>query len=757
MTLSQPPSEVDILRHENSLLRTLIESTREPAIFVTDPDQDFRFVLVNEAVCRHFGVPREQVLQWSPADIDPTARGGYLHELQAYLERHTTKTFESEHHLPDGRRVPVEVIVNHFDYNGKNLVVGYFRDISERKLEEQHRRDLQAKQQRIEIEQQYTEVFNSLIDDFYLLDITSDRRLRFADINRVAAQRFGLPAEQIVGRFLDTMIPADKVQSCHEQKLKCVMTRRPYHYEEHIVINGVAIVFDTTIVPIINDKGEVYRIAGLSRDITDRKRQEEEKLLREQEFRALVEHSRDVVIRYDTKGRRTYVNSAFLKASRVASIDEVLNKTPLEWSIIKHNNVNLYNKIQEVVKTRQSNELDLIWSDEGIEYCYECHLIPEFNPHDQVASVLCIGRDYSRRWHAELALQKREEEFRTLVENSPDIICRHELDGRRIYINPKAIKMSGDLAKVIMNSSPLEYPGGEEGQIYQSKIQEVINSGTNVEFELNWNSCKGSCCSLINLVPERSNDGRIISVLAIGRDITLLKRFRQDLEESRTQLRELVAHRERTREAERKHIAREVHDELGQQLTALNMEIQSMRVRYDKCSPPLQTQLNRIHAQLHHTISYARNLVSRLRPSALDMGFIAALEWLVDDFRQRNPKCECRLTLNCADVCLSEDAATAVFRIVQESLTNIIKHAHATQVHILLHELGTHLLLGIRDNGRGFDTKRQGKESFGLVGIKERAIMLGGELTLFSAPGKGTYIELHMPISAHNMPVIAQG
>lgn len=741
-----PNINADTLLQENSLLRALIESTRDPAIFVTDPDQGYRFILVNEAVCRHFGVSRETVLTWSPADIDPHYDPNQLLQLENYLALHKTHTFESEHALPDGRHVPVEIIVNYFEHNGKSLIVGYFRDISERRQEERRRRAEHVLQQRFRIEQQYKQVFDNLTDDFYLLDITPERRLLIVDINKISAQRLGLPAEQIVGRYLDTFLPPEKVASCYSQKLICTDTGQPYHYEENVLLNGTACIFDTTIVPIFNDQGEVYRIAGISRDITEKKRQEMEKLLREQEFRALVEHSRDVVIRYDTECRRTYANPAYLKIAHASQMEEVLHKTPLEGSVIEHNDQALYDKIKNVVNSGTAQELDIIWTDGGMEYCYEAHLIPEFDSLQHVCSVLCIGRDYSQRRHAEQALQKREQEFRTLVENSPDTICRHELNGRRIYINPKIIKMSGGLSRVIINSSPLEYPGGEEGLMYHNKIKEVICSGENLEFELNWMSSKGPACSLINLVPERGSDGRINSVLAIGRDITLLKRFRQDLEHSRSQLRELVAHRERTREGERKHIAREVHDELGQQLTALSMEIQSMSVRYGKSDEAFTQQLGRIRKQLQHTISFTRNLVSRLRPGALDMGFIAALEWLVEDFKQRNRSCECRLTLNCADVNLPEDIATAVFRIVQESLTNIIRHANASQVHILLHELDSHLLLGIRDNGCGFDSKRQHSESFGLMGIKERAIMIRGELYLFSAPSKGTYIELHIPL-----------
>ncbi|MDW6001956.1 PAS domain-containing sensor histidine kinase [Vibrio mangrovi] len=735
--------DIESLHQENSLLRTLIEHTYDPAIFVLDPEQNFRFILVNDAVCRHFGISREQIYKLSPADIDPHFGINELGEQLTTLKQIKTLTFETEHHLPSGQTVPVEIMSNYFEFKGKALIIGYFRDISLRKEEEKRRTQEQAQRQQLILERQYQKVFDKLAYEIYLLEVLPDNTLKVLDINESAMARMG----NVIGSILDEVLPEQNKDDYLRQKEYCLKTGLSDHYEGYFCYIEKRH-FDITMTPIKDESGHINRIILVKRDVTEKKRREAENLLREQEIRALVEHSRDVIVRYDTQFRRIYANPAYLKLAGASSLEEVKGKTPLEDMRMNVDAHNLYQMVMETIRSKQSRDVDLSWSDSEEEYYYEIHLIPEFNSQNEVTSILCVGRDYSRRRKAELALQKREEEFRSLVENSPDTISRHTLDGRRIYMNPRSARMAGTMSEIILNTTPLKYPGGEEGKFYYDKIQEVIRTGENSEFELNWTSKKGNArCYLLSLAPERNIHGEIVSVLAIGRDITLLKQFRQELEQSRTQLRELVAHRELTRESERKHIAREVHDELGQRLTALKMEVQTLEVRYSPCAPELQKQLNRIQTHLRETISFARNLVSRLRPSALDMGFIAALEWLTDDFQQRSPNCKCMLTLNCNDVGMNEDVATAVFRIVQESLTNVIKHANASRVHILLHESPAQLLLSIQDNGQGFDTTRHYKESFGLVGIKERVLMIHADLNIQSTPGKGTCIELRIPLN----------
>ncbi|MZI95088.1 PAS domain-containing protein [Vibrio sp. CAIM 722] len=252
----------------------------------------------------------------------------------------------------------------------------------------------------------------------------------------------------------------------------------------------------------------------------------------------------------------------------------------------------------------------------------------------------------------------------------------------------------------------------------------------------------------LTMTPLLDDHLEIKRVVVVKRDITdkiLREQERrarsQELKASEMQLRRLTAHNEKVRENERKHIAREVHDEFGQRLTALKMGIQSLALQL----PPSETSerlFSQLHDHLTETITFARHLVSRLRPGALDMGLMAALEWLVDDFRQRNPTCCYTLRHNHIDVEFDEDSAVAIFRIVQESLNNALKHSSADQVQITLHKEREQLSVIIKDNGCGFDPSQVHHDSFGLIGMKERVLNMSADLEVTSKPNVGTQITL---------------
>ncbi|QUX90814.1 hypothetical protein CYL31_05075 [Marinomonas sp. A3A] len=730
-TLIGPSSKVDHLLQENSLLRTLFEFSLRPAIFVTDPDNDFKFVLVNQAACEHFNVTREQIYQWTPLDVDPSFTKETLHDLLADLKKNKTKTFESNHLLPNGKSVPVEIITNLFEFNDKQFIVGYFSNIEERKLEEKRRNEEQIKREHDLLEQQYQKIFDNLYDRVYLLEVADNKILNINNTNISNSKTSTILCNKLC---LEDIIPPSKLLLFESQKQLCLSKKESCHYEETIIqADNLSIHLDIVLIPIISSTEEVKRIILVARDITEKKNKEEELARKEQEFRALVELSKDIITRYDINLKRIYANPAFTTLSPIKE-----NDIP--------SSIEFHNKLTQVFQSGVSQTLDLSRFVHNEERFYEIHFIPEFDLNTKVISVLCIGRDCSAKKHAERALLKREEEFRSLVENSLDNITRHAPDGRRIYINPISARSAAPLAQTLMNTTPEEYPGGESGLLYQQKIQQVAKNKTAAEFELYWTSKNRQKCSLISLVPEQDKDGSVISILAIGRDITELKKISNDLKQSQSQLRDLAAHQERAKENERRQIARELHDELGQQLTALKIETQILEVRYGHLDTTFKEQISRIKDQLKNTISFTRGFVSWLRPAALDLGFTAALEWLVDDIAKLNTSCHFNLELSHEDIDVCEEKAIALFRIAQESLTNIIKHAYASQVNIKLKLQNSFLVMKIKDNGCGFDTKQYNTKSFGLVGIKERSIMIEASLNLTSKIGQGTCIIVRTPL-----------
>lgn len=240
---------------------------------------------------------------------------------------------------------------------------------------------------------------------------------------------------------------------------------------------------------------------------------------------------------------------------------------------------------------------------------------------------------------------------------------------------------------------------------------------------------------------------RVVNVL----DISEHKQVEQALLRTQQQLRALSAHHETMLENERKRIAREVHDELGQLLTALNMDVSLLGMKFGHHPEILQATTG-MHQLVERTIAVVRHVASHLRPAALDLGLVAAIEWLAEDFRLRW-ETPCTVVLPDEDDCLDLDErlATAAFRIVQESLTNIARHALARQVSITLTRRADALELTVVDDGRGFHVaSATSRAGFGLLGMRERVLALGGRLDLRSQPGQGTRVHIELPLNLKN-------
>ncbi len=227
---------------------------------------------------------------------------------------------------------------------------------------------------------------------------------------------------------------------------------------------------------------------------------------------------------------------------------------------------------------------------------------------------------------------------------------------------------------------------------------------------------------------------------------TALLQLNQDLTESKELLRELAVQSDATREEERKHIAREVHDELGQVLTALRMDISLLGMRRNPLDGEMTQKLVNMKALVDRAIQGVRNVATNLRPTALDMGFLPAIAWLCTTFQERS-NVPCYLKIVDHDVELDASRCIVVFRIVQESLTNVSRYAEASEVTIRIGVLGDKLSVEIQDDGCGFSPALvAGKKTFGMLGMRERAISLGGTVNVVSSPGQGTFVVLLIPL-----------
>ena len=240
------------------------------------------------------------------------------------------------------------------------------------------------------------------------------------------------------------------------------------------------------------------------------------------------------------------------------------------------------------------------------------------------------------------------------------------------------------------------------------------------------------------------------AVLGTCIDITETRKANEAIKKSREELRALTAYLQNIREEERIRISREIHDELGQLLTGIKIDISWLKKKLaDTVKPtdPIQTKIDFLLGLTDSVIATTRELSLSLRPGILDdLGLVAAINWEMKRFQEKTG-ITCTFQSDMAETAIPEDHTTALFRICQECLTNIVRHAHATEVNVTLTEKGGNLVLEIEDNGKGITTEQKRSPiSLGLLGMRERIVGLVGRFSIRGAPGKGTKVKVEVPV-----------
>ena len=453
----------------------------------------------------------------------------------------------------------------------------------------------------------------------------------------------------------------------------------------------------------------------------------------------------------------TFVNQAFCRLFKMTK-EELNQKQP--WHL--HSDFNRNYLIEQSLELRRQGSIryEMALNNDGEESRYIEMIANDFCCQSQHKIIVYL-RDITQEKadqieHAQQCVHAHalhiEQQYQNVFAHMADNILLLELDEHNEL---RLLDINRSAARQFCSESTQHYLG--------QRLKDLLPTENLPDLEALQHQClttKSTChqynifCHLdrryydLTLTPLLNDLEQIKRVVFVKRDITdkiLREQERrqraQELKASEQQLRRLAAHNEKVRENERKHIAREVHDEFGQRLTALKMGIQSLALQI----PPSKTNahlFNQLHDHLTETLSFARHLVSRLRPGALDMGLIAALEWLVDDFQQRNPTCRYHLEHNDMRTELDEDCAVAIFRIVQESLNNALKHSFADHVTVTLQHDAQRLSVSITDNGCGFDPQQVPADSFGIIGMKERVLNMSAKLDVSSDPNIGTQITL---------------
>ncbi|RZI44455.1 PAS domain S-box protein [Herbaspirillum sp. HC18] len=359
-----------------------------------------------------------------------------------------------------------------------------------------------------------------------------------------------------------------------------------------------------------------------------------------------------------------------------------------------------------------------------------------------------LQEDIAARKHIEAALRESEERFHRLTNISSDWYW--EQDANFCFTFFSAESIFGTPTRELLGRVRAELPLVQDDGVFAEYL-DVVKAHkpfSDVECQVrtetgatHWVSISGE--------PVFGSGNEFLGYRGTGKDITDRKRAEEALRHSQTELRELAAHQARVREDERKRIAREIHDDLGQSLLALRIDVSLLEEPARRSRPVLGERVRMLLGHVDGVMRSVRAIINDLRPPVLDLGLRAAIEWQVAQFRQRSGV-SCSLVIEGGDLdrMLDEEAATSVFRIVQESLTNVSRHAGASQVDIRLQFAHDMLAVSIADNGVGAPpAKRNKPSSFGLIGIRERVYSLGGEFHVDSITGTGTTLSFSIPAS----------
>jgi PAS domain S-box-containing protein len=358
-----------------------------------------------------------------------------------------------------------------------------------------------------------------------------------------------------------------------------------------------------------------------------------------------------------------------------------------------------------------------------------------------------------------------EERYRLLVEQSLTGICIVQDEIIR-FANDKLADMSGYTVKELTGMSVLDLIHSKDKEFVRDAVRIRVSGGDPTGYlEFRGVTRSGETKWMETFGPDILFEGRpamfvnIIDATERKRIEQELKQHQEELEglvakrtenlrEAQEQLRSLSMHLQLLREEERAKIAREIHDDLGQTLTVLKMDTAWLSKHLSEDQEALLEKTKAMSSLMDTTIQSIKKLYTELRPGLLDdFGLAAAIEWHAEEF-QKHTEIECKTTVTPKDLSLSGECSTAIFRIFQETLTNVVRHAQATKVTTKLETTNGQIVLTVRDNGKGIDEDDVSKAgAFGLMGIRERAHSLGGTMEIAGIRGTGTTVTVTIPIN----------
>lgn len=570
--------------------------------------------------------------------------------------------------------------------------------------------------------------------------VALDRNWCYTYMNRKAGEIFGREPAEMIGRNIWTEFPEGIGQPFYKAYHKALEEQTYIYLEEFYPPYNLW--FENHIYPS-EDGLTIY-----FKDITARKRAEQE-LLREKNLsESIINSLPGAFYMYDRSGRFVKWNENFEKVSGYTG-SEIRLMNPLDFFDDDEKEI-LAERIGEVFKKGSSDiEAHMFTKDRRKIPFY-------FNGHafsiDGAEYLLGVGIDISERKRTERSYMESEAKYRYLFNNNPALIIIWDIETFAILeVNDMALELYGYSRDEFLKMNVLDLRPPEDREKIRHFSKTMLNS-PEYKVRRTWRHLKKNGeIVYMDITSHRIDYNNRKVILSLAKDITEQRLAEERLKETYDDIRRLNAHLQTLREEERTSIAREIHDELGQQLTGLKMDASWLSRKLENSDERITLKLKEMISLMDETIKTVRRISSDLRPGILDdLGLIAALEWQSSEFEKRSGiKVEFHSDIK--DLTTDRKVNIAIFRIFQESLTNAMRHSGAGKLICNLKEDGKYLTLSIRDDRKGFDTESvRKKKTLGLTGMRERALMIGGKMIVSSQAGKGTLIEFKLPLNGVN-------
>ena len=606
------------------------------------------------------------------------------------------------------------------------------------------------KLKKLRIRERLLQLNSSILLNIYDPIITTDKNFIITDWNIYAEQLFGFSKAEAVGVRLSILLKTDFGASNLEEVLSKIDLDKKWNGNLiYISKDGAPINVNASTSNFYDEQnkaiGTVTVIRNISNQIDIQKNLEKEVELKISEqklintrFELMMEATDDAIWDMKFGSDKIWGNKKYLSYFKKI-VDEYIFYDELQSRIHPEDFTTLNTLITDTLVNKKTifyfkyrfkkNEVEwLILVNKSIII---------YNENGEPTRLVGCVQNITIEEEIKQEIINEKELSDGLINSLPGIFYMFNKEGDFMRWNDNILNITGYNKKEMARLHPLDFFVEENKSILIEKINGVFENGADsIEADLLTKDGRRIPYYFTGIYIKMGDQD---CMMGVGIDISERVKVQQELRNLATDLQNI-------REEERTRISREIHDELGQQLTGLKMSISWLNKKLINATPEISNHINQSIALSDQTLKTVRRIAAQLRPSILDdLGLISALEWESDEF-QNHYNIETSFVAENVTSTIDQKISTAIFRIFQESLTNILRHSKATMVTTVFSEFNHHYIFKIEDNGIGFDhSSDKNKRSLGLLGMKERAIMIGGILTIKSTLNKGTILNLQIP------------